>query len=148
VAVNIKSPDAGTTVSGDPLHVVIHYNSQERMLLKSKVMKVHKVQQSKKFQQAQQAQQAQKATSASFWRLTCSVEGVEGTTGHWQQSAVVSATGDPGADRPFEFFDEDGPIPDGTYEISGSLCFVMQFGGGLAVEILFGTDTHNPVEVA
>jgi hypothetical protein len=146
MSVSIKSPDAGTTVSGNPLRVVLHYNSTERLLLKSKFKEVARAQQSKRFTQAQQASNAP-AAALPYWKLTCTVEGIHGTPGSWHQFYTVPATGDPGADRTFEFYDDDGPIPDGKYQIIGSLFYVIPFGGGLAIEIEFGTDVHNPVEV-
>jgi hypothetical protein len=146
MSVSIKSPDAGTTVSGNPLSVVLHYNSTERLLLKSKTKRIDSLKQSKRFTQAQQASNAP-AAILPYWKLTCTVEGTHGTPGNWHQFYTVPATGDPGADRPFEFYDDDGPIPDGEYQIIGALFFVIPLGGGLAIEIEFGTDVHSPVEV-
>jgi hypothetical protein len=140
MSVIIKAPDAGSTVSGNPLKVTVHYNTTEGYCAKSVLKKVAKL------LKYQKSKYGKEALAANFWRLSSSVGGVQGTTGSWAMEKVVSATGGGGADWTFDFRDGADPIPDGTYEVAADLCYVVQLGG-VTMVVEHGSDSQNPVYV-
>jgi hypothetical protein len=128
VSLNIKSPGAGTTVPGNPLHVEVHYNTTLLFIRRS-------------------PRGYNQGVVGASWEVRCVVEGIDGTLGYWEQTKTVPATGGAGSDVTFDFWDVDeSPIPEGSYEVSAVLFQVFSFGG-LSISIPFGSDAHWPVDV-
>jgi len=129
VSVNIKSPDAATTVPGNPLVVVVHYNTLFAFIPPWVLRQADDL-------------------AGTTYQLECLVTRLD-APGTWRQTVTVGSTGSAGADFTFNFYDTDGsPIPNGTYEIDANFWLVTSlFGGTIMLSTPFGSDSHNPVYV-